>query len=245
MWLTTPDEMKHVLWESPLEADLDASSSQIRGRPGLEGNVREAIRSMPVVSIGEPETWPLLDLYPRKKITNSMRTQLSKHDYYLVRFACSFLQVGKESRIEWARFRATLQSEALNQSLLAEDLYPNQIIQEFKHQVKVTLGPTLKFHEVEAGGVSAEFGLEYRELHPIISAAGVRQSDPSWDYRQAKGTEILGMKWMHALIQAPKGLATARALLDLEADVNVLGVSLPAFLTRKKPEETHLMVTLW
>jgi hypothetical protein len=245
MWLETPVEIEQALWDGALEPDIDEHSGEGRAIRGFEGNVREAIRAMPVVSIGQPETWPILDLYPRAKLTRALRSKLTTHDYYLVRFSCSFRQVSRETRIEWARFRASLLTDAPNLQLLAEDLYPHRVTQEVKHQVKVTLGPTLKFLEVEASGVAADFGLEYRELQPIISAAGIGETELSWDYRQAKGVEVLGSKWMHALIKAPKGLAKAQALLDLMADVEAQGVRLPVFLPRKKTEETHLLVTLW
>ena len=53
------------------------------------------------------------------------------------------------------------------------------------------------------------------------------------------------MKWMHAIIKAPQGLASARAVLDLVADVDVLGLRVPGFLSAKKPEGAHLVVTWW
>src|SRR5437660_1438414 len=138
MWLTTPDTIEHVLVERQLEPTsddaLDQSAYDWQSR-GVKLAPREALRSMPVVTIGQPETWPLQDLYSPRKLPRPIRTKLSQADFYLVRFSCSFRPLHEESRVEWARFRATLLPHpSIGAQPLAFDFYPQQVMQEEKRQ---------------------------------------------------------------------------------------------------------------
>ena len=250
MWLTTPDTIEQVLVERQLEPAsddaLDRSAHDWQSR-GVKLTPHEALRSMPVVSIGQPETWALQDLYAPRKLPQPIRTKLGEADFYLVRLTCSFRPLHEESRVEWARFRVTLLPHpSTGAQPMAFDLYPQQVMQEVKRQVKVTLSPLLKFQELEASFGSAEFGLEYMEQVPLISAALGVGFDPSWDYGAGRGREVLGTKWMYLLIKAPKGLTSGRALLDLEADVLVRGVPLPVVFWRQQEQAAErLAVSLW
>ncbi len=120
------------------------------------------------------------------------------------------------------------------------------MVQEVKRQIKVTLSPSLKFRELEANLGSAEFGFEYTELIPLVSAAIGASFDPSWDYRAGPGQEVQGTKWMHLLVKAPKGMTSGRAFLELEADVLVRGVRLPVVFWRQQEQAAEqLTVSLW
>src|SRR5712692_6115278 len=111
MWLTAPDSIEHPLVERPLEpvSDdvLDQSARDWQSR-GVKLAPGEALRTMPVVSIGQPETWTLQDFYAPSKLPRPIRTKLGQADFYLVRLSCSFRPVNGENRVEWARFRAAL-----------------------------------------------------------------------------------------------------------------------------------------
>ncbi len=250
MWLTTPDMIEHVLVERPLEPvsaeALDQSARDWQSR-GMQLAPREALRTMPVAGIGQPETWPLQDFYSPSKLPRPIRTKLSQADFYLIRLSCSFRPVHEESRVEWARFRAALLPHpSKGAQSIAFDFYPQQVMQEVKRQIKVTLNPSLKFQEVEASLGNAEFGFEYTEQIPLISAALGTSFDPSWDYRAAPGQEVQGTKWMYLLVKAPKGQTSGRALLDLEADVLVRGVRLPVVFWRQQEQAAaQLTVSLW
>ena len=250
MWLTTPDTAKQILVERQLEPAsdeaLDQSARDWQSR-GVKLTSNEALRSMPVVSIGQPETWPLQDLYPPKKLPRPIRTKLSQADFYLVP---PLLLVSPSPRREprrVARFRAALLPHpSTGAQPIAFDLYPQQVMQEVKSQIRVTLNPLLKFQELEASLGSAEFGFEYTEQVPLISATPGAGFDPSWDYETGPKREVLGTKWMYLLVKAPKGLTSGRALLDLEADILVRGVRLPVvFWRQQKQAAKQLTVPLW
>ncbi len=246
MWLTTPDTIEQILVERQLEpTSEDALDQSARGsqNPG----VKLTPRDMPVVSIGQSEHWTLQDFYSPSKLPRPIRTKLSQADFYVIRFSCSLRPVHAESRIEWARFRvALLPHSSTGAQPIAFDLYPQQVIQEVKRQIKVTLSPSLKFQEAETSLGSAEFGFEYAEQIPLISASIGSSFDPSWDYRAGPGQEVQGTKWMYLLVKAPKGLTSGQALLELEADVLVRGARLPVTFWRRQEQATpQLTVSLW
>jgi hypothetical protein len=250
MWLTTPETMEHILVERQLEPVSDDAlrqSARDWQSRGVNLAPSEALRNMPVVSIGQPETWTLQDFYSPSKLPRSIRTKLSQTDFYLVRLSCSFRPVHEESRVEWARFRAALlPHSSTGAQPIAFDLYPEQMVQEVKRQIKVTLSPSLKFRELETSIGSAEFGFEYTELIPRVSGTIGASFDPSWDYVAGPGQDVQGTKWMHLLVKAPKDMTSGRALLELEADVLVRGVRLPVTFWRKQEQEPkQLTVTLW
>ncbi len=250
MWLTTPETIEHILIERPLEPVSDDILDQsARGWQnwGASFTPDTVLRTMPVVSIGQAETWTLQDFYSPGKLPRPIQTKLNQADFYLVRLSCSFRPVHQESRVEWARFRAALlPHSSTGAQPIAFDLYPQQVVQEVKHQIKVTLSPLLKFHVLETGLGSAEFGFEYTELIPLVSAAVGAGFDPSWDYRAGPGQAVQGTKWMYLLVKAPKGMTSGRALLDLEADVLVGGVPLPVIFWRQQEQAAaQLTISLW
>jgi len=250
MWIKTPDSIQQILIECPLEPEADDAlevSLRAQGGQGIPLDIREVRRSMPIVAIGQPETWSLKDLYQPKQIPHSLRAKATEADFYLIRFSCSFRPFSKEIRIEWARFCISLLPHTVTKEQpITYDLYPQNIIEEVKRQTKVTLNPQLKFQELEVSGGSAEFAIDYAELHPMISAAIMDSYTPSWDYTEAPGYEIQGTKWMYLFIKAPKGLLAGYARLDLLADVVMQGKRFPAVLWPKKNQvEEMLTVQLW
>jgi hypothetical protein len=212
----------------------------------VKSDIRESIRDLPVLSIGQPVVWLLAQVYPLEKMPPVLRAKLQEADFYLVRLACSFRPKRDETQVEWARFLVHLLPDNIGHQPIAFDLHPLQVTQEVKRNVKVSLSPTLKFQEIEVSVGGVEFGFEYPELQPIISAAGAGEAEPSWDYEAAKGVRVQGSKWMHLLVKAPKGMPSGQAILDLAADVLVRGSRLPVLVFRNRKEaEAHLTVRLW
>jgi hypothetical protein len=246
MWLSTPDTIKHILAERQLELVSDDALNQ-SARGSQSPGVKLTPRDMPVVCIGQPETWSLQDLYPSGKLPRQIRTKLSQADFYLVRLSCSFRPLHKESRVEWARFRTTLLPHpSTGEQPIAFDFYPQQVVQEVKRQIKVTLSPLLKFQELEASIGSAEFGFDDVQHIPLISATIGSSFDPSWDYGTNSGGEVVGTKWMYLLVKSPKGMKNGQAHLELEADVQVRGNRLPAMFYRQKEQAAALLTApLW
>lgn len=250
MWLQLSDTIEHVLAERPLEFVSDDPFSNTSRNIHSSNPVQltpQDIRKMTVVAIGQPRTWTLQEIYSLNKLPRALRSQLKQADFYVVYLSCSFRPINQECRVEWARFRATFPPQApAGTRPLALDIYPQQVVQERKKQVKVTLSPALKFLEIEANIGNVAFGFEYTEQIPMISASIGTSFDPSWDYRVGPGHEVLGTKHMFLLLEAPKGLISAQVQLDLEADVLIRGARFPVtFWRRQKQTAPQLAAPLW
>jgi len=239
MWLQVPETIEHALWEGALEPATEEAVERVSqewASRGVKGNVHDAICDLPLASIGRPEVWALPEVYPPDKMPHPLRAKLGEADFYLVRLACSFRPRKEQSRVAWARFIVRLLPDSAARQPIAFDLHPLMVTQEVRRNVKVTLSPSLKFQEIgaEIGGI--EFGFEYPELQPLISAAGAGEERPSWDYEEARGVAVQGSKWMHLLIKAPQGMEMVRAVLDLAADVQVRDSRLPVLAIRDKEQ---------
>lgn len=200
--------------------------------------------ALPPISIGMPVTWAVQDLLGDDPPA-AVRAKMDQLDFFLVRVCCSFRAAGKNTTIEWARFDVALQPDAQNRQPLAFDIHPLQVMTEVKRNVKVSLGPSIKFKEVEANLGSAEFGLEYPELQPVITGTGAGESVASWDYTRTKGLPVLGSKFMHMLVSAPKGMPNGNATIHLEAEVRVAGSILHARLPRTEAAHDGRFAPLW
>ena len=251
MWLTTPDTIEDTLVERQLvpvsEEALDQATRSLQ-RGGVHLSPYEVERNMPVVKMSKPEPWTLQDLCAPAKLPRPIRAKLKEADFHIVRFICSFSPIPRQSRIEWARFRVTLLSSTGAQAY-AFDLYPEQVVQEVKHLVKVTVSPSLKFKELEANVGKADFGFEYDKLIPSIRGdIGDNSIDPSWDFRPTPGQEVEGPKHLFLLVKAPKGMASAQARLNVVADVRdvrVREVLLRGILWRQEDRADQRIVSLW
>jgi hypothetical protein len=249
MWLSTPDTIEHILVERQLEPISDDTLDQsTRGSssPGVK-LTPDDLSNMPILQIGKPDSWTLQEFSSPSKLPRSIRAKLSQTDFHVIRLSCAFLIHNKEIRVDWARFRVILlPHSSTGAQPTAFDLYPLQVMQEVKHQTKVTLSPSLTFQEVGVN-MSTEFGFEYIEQIPKVSAAiGSSGIDPSWDYRPGKGQIVQGTKWMWLLVKAPKGQITGQALVDLQADVLVRGSLYPVTIRhRQKQAAPQLPVSLW
>jgi hypothetical protein len=247
MWLTTADTIEDILVEGQLvpvsEEALDQATRGLQ-RGGVQLSPHEVERNMPVVKINKPEPWTLQDFCAPAQLPRPMRAKLREADFYIVRFICSFSPIPKQSRIEWARFRITLLPSTGAQPY-AFDLYPEQVVQKIKRQIKVTVSPSLRFRELEASVGSADFGFEYDELIPDISGnMGDNSIDPSWDFRPVPGQEVEGPKRLYLLVKAPKGMTNAQARLNVVADVKVRGTRLRGILWRQEQADQRT-VSLW
>jgi hypothetical protein len=250
MWLQLSDTIDHVLAERQLEPVSDDPLSCTSRDTNSSNPVQltpQDIRQMTTVAIGYPQTQTLQEIYSPNKVPRAFRSRLKQADFYVVYLSCSFRPINKECRVEWARFRATLLPQtSTGTQPLALDIYPQQVVQEIKKQVKVTLSPALKFLEIEANIGNVAFGFEYTEQIPMISASIGTSFDPSWDYRAGPGHEVLGTKHMFLLLEAPKGLTNAQVLLDLEADVLIRGARFPVtFWRRQEQAAPQLTAPLW
>jgi hypothetical protein len=247
MWLPVPQDGEGIFLEGPLELDAIPRGRPQRGElPANQPPSQDVARSLPVVSIGQPQSWPLADLFDAAQMPATVRASLANADFYLVRLACSFRPAHDEGRIEWARFLVEMHPDAAGRQPLTESQHPVEITQPVQHQLKFSLSPTFTFQPVQVSVGDASAGVEYQELRPRISAAGIGTSQASWDYFEVPGIEIVGGKWMHLVARAPKGTSGVSADLSVTADVRVGGRVLRAVIgSRRQPVHDRRQALLW
>lgn len=200
--------------------------------------------NLPLVSIGRPDVWRLQDLYPKGKIPKVINTKLNEADFYFVRLACSFRPQYKEIAIEYAKFSFFFQPTK-SEWPIAYDMHPVLIEHSIKKNSRFSLNPTLKFMEVEATMGELEFGFEYNELIPIVSATGIMEANPVWEYREAPGSLIQGSKLMHILVKVPKGLSPIFATASIDAKLRAYGSLLnTVFGLEESRAAAHLSLVL-
>lgn len=235
MWLKTPEKIENILLESNLEpSDVETERVQrhFAGK-GFAFNPQD-LTNLPIVSIGKPETFELTSIYKPDEMPALLRAQCQASDFYLVRLCCSFIPVNNKKQLEWARFIVELHSNSTGQEAIAYDLYPMMVATEIKRNIKLNLGPTLNFQAINVAVGSIDFGIEYIEIQPSISAAGVGSKKPSWDYQETLGIKIQGSKFMYMIMKAPKGMRPIEASLDLVADVKIRDYLLPVVVGKEK-----------
>ena len=249
VWLNAPKNIDDVLWEGPLEPTSEVAVEHMRrelSERGLESKVSEYVRYLPIVTIGRPRAWPLEQLYGAEEMPPLLRTERERSDLYLIQLACSFRPVREEIRIEWGRLVARLLPDQREHQPLALDVYPREVLHHVQRNIKVTLGPTLKFKEVEASIGGVEFGCSYEEIQPTISAAGIGECIPMWDFTQHPGLPLHGVRVLYLLVSAPKETSPGSAVLDFVADVRVNESRLSTLLGRNRKEaEAHLSCDFW
>jgi hypothetical protein len=240
--LLTPERPERLLWEGEL-ALIDAIGSQ-RANPGPpEPPIHtNEIRDLPIVSIGAPNVWPLEDLFAGRLPPAYAAERDSR--FLLARFVCSFRIRSNVSTLEFAQFVVRLIADTDGRRALAHDMHPRAVVQQRNKKVAVTLAPSLKFNDIEASIGSGGFEIEYQQLEPVISAAGIGEDVADWSYEGVGGMPIMGSKWMHMIIRAPRAMEACRAELDLSADLRVKSW---LFGARLKKTELHsnLEAQLW
>jgi hypothetical protein len=226
MWLPVPqdgqDDSEGTFLEGPLEPEAIPPGTPQRGdSPGSQPPGPDVARSLPVISIGQPRSWPLADLFDTGQVPATIRESLADADFYLVRLACSFRPAHGEGRIEWARFLVEMHPDTAGRQPVTESQHPLEVTQPVQHQLKFTLSPTFTFQPVQVSAGDASAGVEYQELRPRITAAGIGTPQASWDYFEVPGIEVTGGKWMHLVARTPKGTSQVSADLSVTADIRV------------------------
>lgn len=238
MLLPSPSETRNALWEAPLA--LDATAGPERGAPGAD--TIDAAREMPVVRIEPPVAHLARDVIPPAELPEQIRSD-SAHCYIIVRFDCSFRPRADKVRIEWARFRAQLKTDAAGDRAVAEDVHPYRVERTLRRNVALKISPTITFLDIDVGLGEYSSGSDYDVLEPVIEAAGRGGDDVSWDYSGGRDEFVSGGKRMHALVRIPVAVTALDVLLEVSADLRVdRRVLWPA---KRSHDEPPIRVRLW
>lgn len=238
-----PPDPESVLWTGRLSPRLDLADEGSKDLLHRELHASDLKDDLPVVSIGKPEVLRSVSGIPAP----AGFERVARRDFYLVRLWCSFRSESK-LRFDHAHFKVALSPSDGAAALVAQDMYPSEVMYQVERDVKVSLSPELTF--AEGGGKlgAFDYGFSYTELQPEILAAGQGQSNPSWTFSTTKGHELGGGKAVHLMVSAPADAPHGDATLDLIAFVRKPGrIPMPMGLFEKRgavPGEA-LTVRLW
>lgn len=216
MWITAaPDD------EPPWEGKLCAiESEELVGKWSYRNFAPQptsSLESPGTVSIGRPRVLPIASICEAGKLAAPVQERLEQADYFLVQLSCSF-RPERDEVIDWARFAVSLNSSSPG-DVFAAELHPLSVVIKEKQNVKVGISSSLKFCEVAEPGAEYCAGIEYPELVPTITAAGVGESHPSWDYTRTRRRKIAGSKLMSMIVRTPKGTDQLTASFTIQAVV--------------------------
>lgn len=238
--------LEDALAEPLVEGPLQPVESSGKRRRILENVPDLDTNDLPLVSIGRPRVWPLSELLADQPLSSVVRASLERESFFVVRLACSFRPRKDEVSVHWARFAVQLLPDERGGQPLAFDLYPRLVERERQVSKKITLNPSLKFLEIEAGAGEFGYAVEYPAVEPVVSAAGFEEVTPSWDFASAPGYLIHGGKLLHAVVAAPRDLQRLAVALSLTADLDYRGFRLPTWLRGDPTQAEHTVeVILW
>jgi hypothetical protein len=236
--IITPTEIEHPLYEGPLEFTLEAIEEAAR-KQGGETKPGDIKPPRPVVTLGQPQWWNLAHLAREKGETlpAELALLLRESDFYLVQLACSF-RPERDSEVTWARFNVYLRPKTGQEYPIAFDLYPREIYEKSKTDVKVSIAPSLKFAAFEGATVEGKLGevvttIEFKKLEPVIIGYGALESAPNWDFEKHELHPLQGSKFGYLIVKKPHSAEAVRLTLDITADVATKHGLLSAKITEK------------
>jgi hypothetical protein len=223
--IVTPTEIEHPFYKGQME--FTPAAIEEATRKGLESTSVDLKSTRPVVTLGEPQCWNLASLAREKgKILPAELVLLLRDaDFYLVQLACS-LRPGRDSQVTWARLDVYLRPKTGPDNPIAFDLYPRDIYDETKTEVKVSIGPSLKFAAFEGTTVEGKLGevvttVEFRKLEPVVIGYGPLQSNPGWDFEKHKDQPLRGAKFGYLIVKKPHNAEAVRLTMNITAEVAI------------------------
>jgi hypothetical protein len=236
--IITPTEIEQPLYEGRLEF-TPGSIEQVAREKGGTFSRSEIESTGPVVTLGQPQWWNLAHLAREKGQTlpAELSLLLREADFYLLLLACSF-RPARDSQVAWARFTAYLRAKVGGQQPIAFDLFPREIYEQAKTDLRVSISPSLKFAEVELSPGEVVTTIEVRKLEPVIIGYGALEPAPNWDFEQHKDYPLRGSKFSYLIVKKPHGAEAVRLTLDLTVDVVTRHGLLSARVAEK--DQAHL-----
>jgi len=189
--------------------------------------------------LGKPEVFDLLSLYQLSG--QSLPPQLAlisgAADLLMVQFACSF-RSAPECEFVQATVKILMQGDINSRETpVTQDVFPREVDMPISYKRSISVSPELKIGcqpvpQIEASAFSYERSSEYLKYEPEITAFGVGESNPGWDFNKSRARPIRGIKDLFVLIKKPR-----MAPLEVQFDVSALvqtsfaRIPLPFFLS--------------
>jgi hypothetical protein len=122
--------------------------------------------------------------------------------YLLVRLSYS-LTAPRNHEIEDAKFSAKLTCDKGDSDPVAFDLFPREVLEESKTNLRLNVKPSLKLEEVEASLGSVETNIHIQRVEPVVTTSGIGASDPTWFFRRHRKHPIVGSRMVYAILAFP------------------------------------------
>jgi hypothetical protein len=197
--------------------------------------------SLSDIQIGEPQTRKLNKVYPSKEMPTALLNE-SKYEYHQMDLVVSFPTGLDGIWVDQAELSVIFPPDKDGKQPIAIDMHPREVVHEVKRNAKLGLSPSLNMNGIQGGISGIEFGQDYSEQQPIITASGAQTSQPSWSLKSFRGVRIIGSKWMHLVLRVPKNQRQVFTTIVLTANVNWWLV--PHLWYRTRPESVFLTVVL-
>jgi hypothetical protein len=165
------------------------------------------------VEIGRPEWWFASDVVGEK-----FKPPQGDETYLVVRFAFS-LTPPNNWEVENAQLLVQLKCTGTSAEPVVFDLFPREMLEESKTDVKLKFDPSLKFEEVEAKVGSIEAAIHMLRVDPVITTSGIGGANPTWLYRKHKRHPIIGTRMSYAIVGYPSSAQNMVVKLGLTASV--------------------------
>lgn len=184
--------------EGPIKSELNLEkSSEARTiQEKLEANI---------MGFGKPECWNLRELCETKdvKLPIEIESLLKRYDFWLLQSKISFMPA-PDSNLLWLRIASKIESMSEDKgNPIFYDVFPKEIHEEKQEKRKRVIGLNLKFSELlDVGGEYID-EIECSRLEPVISVAGLGESEAFWDFRGGASTNFKGLNALYSIIELP------------------------------------------
>ncbi len=244
MSIALDDALADVLYEGPME--LVAPQGRQRKR-NLDAITAPPSDQLPIVSIGRPRAWAIDQMVSHRELPREVKASFEREMFFVVRLACSFRPQRDDVSIAWAQLAMHLRPDDQGLVPLAFDLYPKLVERERRVGKRISLSPSLKFYDAEASVGEFAYSVDYPAIEPVLTATGIDEATPSWNFTAAPGFPLSGAKLLHAVIAAPRALGHLTVAVNLTADLDYGQRRFGAWL-RGNPTQANpsiLEVQLW
>jgi hypothetical protein len=168
---------------------------------------------LPRVSVGKPDWWP-----GQVILGKGWQSPAGGQRYGLARFKFS-LRPETSQRIQSAVFIVRLENTGGGRNPVAFDLFPLELKQTRNNALKLTIGPSLKFSEVEASLGSVETTLDASSAVPVIIADGLGEAAVRWTFQSQAHHPLSGSRVVYAIIELPADTPSVQVSLNLTARI--------------------------
>jgi hypothetical protein len=204
MVIKAPTDIDYI-YKAKFDYDEGPIKNELSFEKSTEARTIQEKLEANIMGFGKPELWNLRKLCKNKniKLPIEIESLLKRYDFWLIQSKVSFMPA-PNSYLLWLRIASKI--ESLSQDIenpIFYDAYPKEIYKEGQEKRKKVLGLDLKFSELL--DVSGEYvdEIESSRLEPVISIAGLGESEVFWDFREGASTNFRGLHALYSIVKLP------------------------------------------